>query len=48
MQSVLQTDSCELTPHGRASSHVFNKILEEVAGRAGELPVIHLQHWGIH
>lgn len=49
MQSVLQTDLCELTPHGRASSHVFNKILEEAAGRAGELPMmIHLQHWGIH
>lgn len=49
MQSVLQTDSYELTPHGRASSHVFNKILEEAAGRAGELPMmIHLQHWGIH
>ena len=29
MQSVLQTDSCELTPHGRASSHVYNKNVEE-------------------
>lgn len=49
MQSVLQADSCELTLHGRANSDVFNKILEEAAGRAGELPMmIHLWQWRIH
>lgn len=48
MQSVWQTDSCQITSRGRASSPAFNKIPEAAAPGVGELPMrMHLQHWGI-